>query len=74
LLFGEGGKVIVGYGTAADGNESGEEDFVEGIINFPSSGISMFLTAAAKVLEMALIFPCPLSFLTVLTMGFMTLP
>jgi hypothetical protein len=73
LLLGEGCEVIIGFAAATDGDEGGKEDFNERIIDFPGSGIVIFVTAAEKVLVMALVLRCPLSFLRVLTSDFLTL-
>jgi len=35
LFFSEGFEVVVGFGTAEDGGEGGEEDFVEWLADCP---------------------------------------
>jgi len=48
--FRQGFKIVVRFGAATNSDEGGEENFSEGIIDFPSSGIVDLVDGGGKSL------------------------
>jgi len=74
LFIAEGFDVAEGLGSATDGDEGGEKDFDEGMIDIADSPWNVdFWTAVSKVRAIDWTFLSQLSSWIVLTKGFLTL-